>query len=198
MEKMHRLLEESKAVKVQADRILNESRIIEILKTYGEVKIGGSYTLDVMLRPDIDLFVIAPQHDWSKILSIQTVIMETKYFGELDFANWVDFTDLTVTSLKGYYFQPRVQIDSELWKLDVWFLTPEYDRSAETTEHFEKLLAVSGESEKISILEIKEAMRQGRKYIDGVNGKLIYKAVLEHNVKTVDEFKIFLATYDNL
>lgn len=194
---MHRLLEESKKVKVQADKILNESRILDVLKTYGEVKIGGSYTLDVMLRPDIDVFVVASHHDWDKILNIQTEIMKTKYFGELDFANWIDFTDPTVTLLKGYYFQPRVQTDNELWKLDVWFLTPEYDKSAETTEHFKKILDVSDESKRISILEIKEAMRQGRKYIDGVNGKLIYKAVLEHDIKTVDEFKIFLDKYEN-
>ena len=60
---MHRLLEESKRIKVQADRILKESGIIEILKDYGEIKIGGSYPLDVMLRPDLDFFVVREKHD---------------------------------------------------------------------------------------------------------------------------------------
>ncbi|MBI2109486.1 MAG: nucleotidyltransferase domain-containing protein [Parcubacteria group bacterium] len=189
---MHRLLEESKRIKAQADRILKESGIIEILKTYGEVKIGGSYALNVMLRPDLDLFVIAEKHDWNKVLDIQSKIMKTKYFREFDFVNWVDFKTNEEDFLPGYYFQPWVPIDDQLWKIDVWLFTQECDKSAENTEYFKKLLKKSDESKRIAILEIKEAMRQGLKYIKGVNGKLICKAVLESGITTPKEFREFL------
>ncbi|MBI2047519.1 MAG: hypothetical protein HYT27_00100 [Parcubacteria group bacterium] len=189
---MHRLLKKSKQIKSQADKILKESGVIKILQGYGEVKIGGSYTLDVMLRPDIDLFVITKKHDWNKVLDIQSKIMKTKYFREFDFVNWVDFKEEVSDFISGYYFQPWVPIDDQLWKIDIWLLTPEYDKSAETTEHFKNLLNDADESKKIAILKIKEAMRQGKKYIKGVDGKLIYKAVLESNIITLKDFKEFL------
>lgn len=186
---MHRLLEESKRIKAQANKILKTSGIIDILQSYGEVKIGGSYALDVMLRPDIDIFVVAPQHNWDGVLEIQSKIMKSKYFREFDFVNWVDFEDQSLTSMKGYYFQPWVPVDGQLWKIDIWLITSESDKSAETTEHFKKLLSEADESKKITILEIKEAMRQGKKYIKGVDGRLIYKAVLEDDITNPKEFE---------
>ena len=191
---MHRLLEESKRIKSQADKILKESGIVEILQSYGEVKIGGSYALNVMLRPDLDLFVITNKHDWNKLLNIQSKIMKTKYFREFDFVNWIDFKEEVSDFMPGYYFQPWVPIDDQLWKIDVWLFTPEYDKSAGTTEHFKNLLSNADESKRIAILAIKEAMRQGKKYIEGVHGKLIYKAVLENGVTTLKDFEEFLRT----
>ncbi len=189
---MHKLSEESKRVKSIADKILKESGIIKVLKDYGEVKIGGSYALDVMLRPDIDLFVIAEKHDWSKILDIQRKIMETKYFREFDFLNWIDFDSDDEDFIPCYYFQPWVPVGRELWKIDITLITKEYDKSSEYTDHYKELLDNLDESKRIAILEIKEAMRKGKKYIEGVDGKLIYKAVLENGIATPEEFKNFL------
>ncbi len=176
----------------QADKILEQSGVIKILADYGEVKIGGSYALDVMLRPDIDLFVVEQEHDWEKILEIQSKIMRTRYFREFDFVNWVDFERPSPDFMRGYYFQPWVPAGDQLWKIDIWIITSEHDRSAQTSEHFKKLLDGAGESKKIAILEIKEAMRQGKKYRPGVDGQLIYRAVLENGVTTPKGFEEFL------
>ncbi len=187
---MHRLLEKSKELKAQADKILEESGIVEILKDYGEVKLGGSYALDVMLRPDIDLFVITKTHNWGKVLDIHAKIMRLKYFRDFNFANWVDFEDQAVTPMKGYYFQPWVPINDQLWKMDIWLITSEYDRTIELTEYYKKLLDQETDDRKrVAILEIKEVMRKDEKYVKGVDGKLIYSAVLEKGIKDVEEFK---------
>lgn len=194
---MNTILEESRKIKIQADTILRESRIVETLSTYGEVKIGGSYALDVMLRPDIDIFVVSPEHNWRKLLDLHSKIMETKYFRELGFINWIDFKpdpsiDNWTPSIRGFYLQPVVPFEKQLWKMDIWLITPEYDKSDETTGHFKKILDKSDESKKLSILEIKAAMRKGKKYVDGVNGRIIYRAVLENGVSTVEAFAEFL------
>ncbi|MCX6740372.1 MAG: hypothetical protein NTZ49_04040 [Candidatus Parcubacteria bacterium] len=190
---MHRLLKESKKIKAQADMILKESDIVEILKDYGKVKISGSYALDVMLRPDLDLFVITEKHDWNKVIDIQSKIMNLKYFRDFNFANWVDFEDKTITPIKGYYFQPWVPINNQLWKMDIWLITSEYDRTTELTEHFKKLLDQEPDDiKRIAILEIKEAMKENKKYTKGINGKLIYKAVLENGITNVEDFNKFL------
>lgn len=190
---MHRLLEESKKVKEQADRLLSQSRILEMLRPYGEVKIGGSYALDCMLRPDIDIFVIAREHDYAKVMNIQRAIMETKFFREFDFVNWVDFEDSEAMDMKEYYFQPWVPFEGVLWKLDISMFTSEYDRSHELTDRFKALLdAESDDTKHIAILEIKKAMREGKKYRSGVDGKLIYQAVLEKGVLSLATFEEFL------
>jgi hypothetical protein len=190
---MHRLLEKSKKIKSQADKILKESGIIDIMRDYGEVKIGGSYALDVMLRPDLDFFIIREQHDWNKFLDIHSRIMKLKYFSEVNFANWIDFKDADLDFMPGYYIQPRISIEGQEWKMDIWFITPEFDKSAERTDYYKKLLEKeSDEGKRVSILEVKEAMRQGRKYVEGVDGKLIYKAVLEDGIGSVAEFKDYL------
>lgn len=192
---MHRLLKESKKIKAQADKILKESGIIEILKDYGEVKIGGGYALDVMLRPDLDLLVITKKHDWNKVIDIQSKIMRLKYFRDFNFANWIDFEDRTVTLMKGYYFQLWIPIGDQLWKMDIWLITPEYDRTFELTEYFKKLLdRETDDRKRIAILEIKEAMKENDKYAKGIDGKFIYKAVLENGVTNVEDFDKFLRT----
>lgn len=189
---MHRLLEESKRIKQQADKILKESGIVDILKDYGEVKIIGSYVLDVMLRPDLDLFVITQKHDWAKVLKISSKIMELKYFSELAFVNWVEFSDKNVDSMRGYYFQPWTLVDDQSWKMDLWLITPDQDKSFERTDYFKALLdKETDDSKRIAILEIKEAMRLGKKYIKGIDGKLIYQAVLENSITDIEGFKKF-------
>src|SRR3989344_2525844 len=137
---MSNLLEESKRIKEQADRILKESGILDILKDYGEIIIGGSYALDLMLRPDLDLFVITQEHDWNKVLKISADIMRSKYFRELAFVNWIDFKDKNIDTLKGYYFQPWVALEDQLWKMDLWLITLGQYRGSELTEHFKSLL----------------------------------------------------------
>lgn len=184
------LLNESKRIKSQADKLLQESKVTDIFVEYGDVTIEGSYALDVMLRPDLDIFIVSQTHDWNKILDIHQKIMSLKYFREIGFINWMDFEDKNLVSLKGYYFQPKVPIDDQLWKLDIWCITPDQYKGSSLTTHFKELLG-DDEGKKSIILEIKQAMREGRKYIKGVDGKLIYQAVLENGIKTIDEFKQF-------
>ena len=116
--------------------------------------------------------------------------MESKYFQEVDFVNWVDFKHKDPTDMHGYYFQPWVPVEGNMWKIDIWLIKPEWDKTAETTEYFQKLFTQEkDDAKKIMILEIKEAMRQGIKYIKGVDGKKIYKAVLEEGISSVQDFK---------
>lgn len=194
---MDEILIKSKNMKNQADKILNDSGIIDILMGYGEVKIAGSYALDVMLRPDIDIYVIAEMNDWHNAKNIYMKIIESKYFREVSFVNWTDFSnnssvDLWTPSIKGYYIKSITPTETDLWKMDIWLITPEYDKSSERTDLFKKLLNEQGDSKRKLILEIKNFTRKGGGYIDGVDGKLIYQAVLINGVKNTEEFLSFI------
>src|SRR6185295_16946288 len=118
-----------------------------------------------------------------KVLKIQREIMELKYFREFDFVNWINFTSKDADFTPGYYFQPWVPIGDKLWKIDVWLITKEFDKTSKVIEYFNSM--IDNEKKRI-ILEIKQAMYNGKKYDSGVNGELIYQAVLEEGIRTVE------------
>ena len=102
------------------------------------------------------------------------------------------FDDKNIDSMKGYYFQPWVPVDDQLWKMDLWLITSDQYKGQELTDHFKTLLDKETDySKRIAILEIKEAMRQGKKYIKGIDGKLVYQAVLEHGISDAESFRRF-------
>ncbi len=49
-------------VKREADALLEESKLLPFLQSYGTVQMVGSYSLDLMVNRDIDLYVINPAH----------------------------------------------------------------------------------------------------------------------------------------
>lgn len=189
--RMHELEKKSNELREQAKSILKGSKLLDLLSQHGEVKIGGSYALDLMNRPDIDIFVVTGKHDWNKIVELHRQIMETKYFREFDFLNWIDFEPDDPDAMRGYYFQTWIPKFGQLWKMDIWFITPEFDKTNEKVEVIKEKLATAGDEAKIAILQIKDTMREGKKYKKGVSGELIYTAVLDHGVRDVKAFEKF-------
>lgn len=186
----NQLLLQSRIIKKEADKILKESDLLNILKIYGEVKFVGSYALDVMLRPDLDVLVFSSKHDFSKLKETLKQIVIKNYFQQICFANWVDFRKQD--TLNGYYIQPQIKIGNNNWKLDIWLLTR--DQYKPQTERFAKLLKFEKKSEfkKLSILSLKNEFRKGSKYIKPIDGKLIYEAVLEKGVQNKPDFMKYL------
>src|SRR5260221_4555585 len=105
---MSDLLINSNQIRCDEDRILNESNLVEILSSYGDVKFVGSYPLNVMLRPDLDVYAIAKENSREKMLEVFQKIFVSNYFDEICFANWNDFEMDNEVGIKGYYIQPSV------------------------------------------------------------------------------------------
>src|SRR6185369_13953756 len=125
---------------------------VDILSEYGEVKMYGSYVLDLMLRPDLDIRVVAEKHDWDKLLEVQSKLTNTKYFRNLCFANWLDFEHKRIGQIKewvpdinGYYFSAVVPLEDQRWKLDIWLVTKENDVLSRANDKFKVLLNELGE-----------------------------------------------------
>ncbi len=184
------LITQSKKIKSQADKILKESGIVNILKEYGKVKFAGSYVLNTMVRPDLDLLIIRKKYDTQKAKEVFLKIFNLNYFHELAWVNGVDFK--LVPPFPDIYFQARINVDAVEWKLDINLKIPSTDKSKELTDKF-KLLLEQNPDKRLPILEIKQALREGEKYIPGVTGRLIYEAVLENSVTNVQDFKDFFS-----
>src|SRR5258706_3801423 len=168
------LLHRSREIKNQAEKILNGSKLIEALSKYGEVKFTGSYPLDVMVRPDLDVYAIAKENSKDRMLEVIHDIFSSFYFEEIRFTNYLDFHK-EQDDLKGYYIQPHIKIGENKWKLDIWLMTE--DRYKPYTEHFLDLLNkdIHADEKRLMIIELKNHYREGQKYRNNINGKTIYE-----------------------
>ena len=187
------LIQKSQEFKKQADEILKDSKLVEVLSKYGEIKFTGSYPLDVMMRPDLDVYAIAKENSREKMLEVVQGIFSSCYFDEIRFTNYLDFHK-DQDDHKGYYFQPLVKIGENRWKLDIWLMTE--DRYRPYTEHFLELLNKDSnpDEKRLAIIKLKNHYREGQKYRSGINGKMIYEAVLEHGINNVEDFEEYLKT----
>lgn len=187
---MHPLLQQSKRTKSQANAILKDSGIIQILQKYGTVDIHGSYALDLMWKPDIDLIVVRKKHDWKKLLKVSEEILDSKYFKKFVFSNAIDFKGHNGIPCKGYFLQGWKPIGKLTWKVDIWIITPNQLKAFNVTSHFKKLLEQeTNDSKKELIIQIKKTFLDGMHYTNNIEGKNIYEAVLEKNIKSVEAFK---------
>jgi len=167
----------------EADKLLDYSRIYSLLSRIGEVKIVGSYEYNLMLGPDLDIYVIVPT-DRARVAALDALnqlIQQNHWNGYLyyDFVkhsskNHPDFP-------KAYYVGVKSDFSKNRWKVDIWFGNEDTLRI--NNDWIKDTL--NNETKKI-ILELKAARNDGEIKTDSLN---IYVAVLRNNVKSVEEFK---------
>ncbi len=190
------LFQISDEFKRQADQILYDSRIVELFSTYGEVKLVGSYPLNVMFRPDLDIYVLVKKYNFKKVTQIISDLISKNYFQQICFANWQDFS--RDKGIKGYYLEPKINIGNNRWKLDIWFMTE--DQYEPHTERFLDLMkkSLNPEETRQTILKFKDYFHEGEKYKNGVNGRMIYNAILLKGIKTPEELKLSVLESDGV
>src|SRR5437764_1220133 len=57
------LLQESSEVRESAGRLIRDFRVVEQWEPFGAVELAGGYRWDLMLAPDVDLYVVNPEAD---------------------------------------------------------------------------------------------------------------------------------------
>jgi hypothetical protein len=110
-------LERAARLRQEADVVMQEIGMLDVLSQYGEVTFSGSYFLNVMAYPDIDLY-----------LSRVTVAQMFRIGGQLAesaLVREVVFAKPDVPHLPGgLYLKPRIAYGNwgRLWKVDIWSL----------------------------------------------------------------------------
>src|SRR5712691_13557897 len=61
---------ENKELKAEADLMIQECHLSELLATYPRWFVGGSYSYDLMCWRDLDVYVLDPQHDLERCFEI--------------------------------------------------------------------------------------------------------------------------------
>jgi hypothetical protein len=108
-------IERSAALRREADVVLREVRLHEILAPHGRVQPQGSYFLDLMMYPDIDLFI--PPVSLDELFAIGAQLAASELVTRVKFDKCAP-----ETLPGGLYVQPRVRYGNwgRTWKIDIW------------------------------------------------------------------------------
>jgi len=101
----------------EADLVLHKVRLHDIQTPYGRVVPTGSYYLDVMIYPDIDLYI-------SRV-SVEELFAIGGQLAKCDMVYQVVFEKSRTAGLPGgLYLKPRIEYGEwgRPWKIDIWSL----------------------------------------------------------------------------
>ncbi len=108
-------IERANQLKNEADFLLQALQIPQIFAPYGGITCNGSYLLDVMAYPDIDLYV--PQMTIEQVIAAGGRLAASPLVTELVFKKSDD-----PTLPGGLYLKPRIAYGDwgRPWKMDIW------------------------------------------------------------------------------
>jgi hypothetical protein len=113
-------LQRSASLRQEADFILQAVNLYEIVQPYGRITPTGSYYLDVMAYPDIDLYL-------SKV-TVEKMFAIGGQLAACDLVYQVVFEKSQTPRLPGgLYLKPRIAYGEweRPWKIDIWSLADE-------------------------------------------------------------------------
>ena len=179
------LLERQAALQTEGRYFAAEHGIEHLLESLGRVIPVGSAVSGLMVWRDLDYMVdargAAAADAWDRLRTLVHACQELRY---------VDETGDRVRETKPFerhYFIFRLAG----WKLDISVWT---NGSPEKVERYVEKLRELDSTTRLAILRIKDAWHERPEYPDVVGGFEVYEAVLNHGVRTVEEFEAHLGS----
>jgi hypothetical protein len=176
-------------IKREADAILYERGLLEILRPYGTPTIHGSYFLDLMTWRDLDIYLQVDKFSTTEFFALGERICGTFAPVKMSFRD--ELRAKTPELPLGLYW--GVYLGNEragAWKIDIWAVSAE---ECQQRLHYCADIKQKLDAESVQrILEIKSACWRDAEYRRSYSSSDIYKAVLERNITSVGGFKEYL------
>lgn len=179
------LLEKSITNRNTAIKLLEITKIKEILSRYGEVHEHGSYLYDLMLESDIDLIVSSKEVSDEQAANLSKKLIETNQWNSFMYCNWMTLPSFDKAANPlfpfGYYYCLKKEFENKRWKVDIFYIP---------NNELKRILRprpVYNDEQKLIILDLKNHKRLGRLPAE-MSSQLIYNAVIEDNVNNLEEF----------
>ena len=188
-----RLLERQDVLQTEANRLVESLDLRAVLGRAGRFERLGSSVSGLMAWRDLDLGVscgaMGAERAWETMVPLAAHPRTTR----LSYRN--EIGPLAPPELRGYgryYFVMHHQTEAGCeWKIDVSLWSPESPPGP--LAHAEELMRRLTPETRLAILWIKDAWHPLPSYPDRVSGMDIYKAVLEHGVRTPEQFGSYLS-----
>ena len=173
--------------KMNADRILYEFGLLKKIEEIGKAHIIGSYRMNMMAWNDLDIDVENDTMSLDKMYELSVFIMKTFH------PVWYEAKEEINDEGKKVWFHGfETMITGELWNIDLWFFDKKTILDAE--KYCDNIMNNTDQTQKDTIVSIKsELILRGLYSFEQYKSIDVYKAVLEGNVKNIDDFFAFLA-----
>ena len=179
------ILEYSKIIKVEADDLLVNLDLLKILQNFGEVIITGSYSLDLMIKRDLDISLVNENMSIGKFFELGQSLNVCLNPHSMYFRSTI-MKPIDNRPPNSLYWG----VQTEYWKIDLWQVPKFYaEESIEYINNFKNKLTPA---KREIVLTIKHTLLNNSDYGRKYSSKELYKAVLENDVKNLDEFLDFL------
>jgi hypothetical protein len=172
-----------------AENIL-ASGLRELLQSYGQVQPSGSYYLDLMAWPDIDIYLPLEETTsfYTRFLDLGPQLARIYPIVMLNFRDYQRYPSPELPP--GLYWGVRLEEAGLRWKLDIWALAPEFIAAKQA--ELDRFRGMLTPEKRELILEIKQALITHEGRTPSFSGYNIYQAVLEKGLVELDEVKAYL------
>jgi len=186
------LLNLNSIIKQEADEILFNKHLFDILNSYGTPHISGSYALNLMTWRDLDIYLEVENITEKHFFELGGRICTTFNPVKMSFRN--ELIAKTNGLPTGLYWGTYLGNErAGAWKIDIWAVNAsECQRLINyCTVIKQKLTSTTI----LQILDIKSQCWKDPEYRRSFNSMDIYNAVLEKNVTDMEGFKNYLKNF---
>ena len=183
------LISHDAALRAEADNLLIETGLMDLLRQRGSIHVSGSYVLRLMTWRDLDVYLEAPAITVTDFFTLGTRIAELLDPWKMFFTN--NRARLDPKYPGGLYWGIRLgDVRKGAWKIDLWAMDSPACRLA--LEKSDEIAArLTPESRQV-ILKLKSQLWRHPDYRDTITAKTIYDAVLGGGVTDLDGFWVFV------
>lgn len=180
------------ALRKEADEILFERGVDAILRRYGKVHYTGSYALDLMAWPDIDITMLleGDPYNFDTFFEMGKQLARVKDVDKIEYWNSLNWD---VENLpKGLYW--GVRCDTRTWqvpwKIDIWATNE--DEFKQNQVLMKRLSAEITDEARNLIVEVKHAIITPEGRTPQGSGYYIYEAVLFKGLRSAREIREYV------
>lgn len=188
-EQDEQLLQRQRLLQEEAQSVLKELNLIELLSAGGSVRQTGSSVLGLMVWRDIDLGVSSPGLSIERAFQIMHPLLTHPRVKHVRYFHQSGHFKLTGLDERYYFMVFYEQYEQAEWKVDISFWLGEGIHPEPVHEAIEQQLTPET---RLTILRIKDAWYQLPTYRNEVFSTDIYDAVLHHGVCTLTQFDQYL------
>ena len=175
----------SKQLRREADEVLARIHLREHCARIGDLILTGSYSLDLMMYPDVDLYL--PPTTPEVLLAVGAELAQYDCVKKLNFEKGED-GDLK----EGLYIKPVVQMGDwgRPWKVDIWSLP--LPVIAKKQAELESLKRQMTDEHRHRILDCKYRLLNAEGRTPMFSGIHIYRAIVDHGMTELDQIVGYL------
>ncbi len=180
------LLQLNEAIKKEADTMLHEKGLLDLLRSFGTPHVSGSYALDLMTWRDLDIYLEVEELNENRFFSLGGQLASLLMPVKMSFRN--ETIAKTPGLPEGLYW--GIYLGNErkgAWKIDIWGV-----HSTECKRLLDYCAAIQGkldDQKATQILAIKSRCWQDPEYRRSYSSMDIYTAVLEEGIRDYERFE---------